>query len=63
VRILGPKDASVTFHFKIRTVQIMLLNSSNRSCLHMELFLQIMSGSSLLQKKSVFDAVLKSFSL
>lgn len=40
MRILGPKDASVAFHFKICTVQIMLLNSSNRSCLHMELFLQ-----------------------
>lgn len=40
MRILGLKDASVAFHFNICTVQIMPLNSSNRSCLHMELFLQ-----------------------
>jgi len=38
--IQSPRDASVAFHFKIGTEQIVLLNSSNRSCLHMELFLQ-----------------------
>lgn len=40
MRILSPKDASGAFHFKICTVQVMLLKSSNRSCLHMELLLQ-----------------------
>lgn len=59
MRILGPKDASVAFHFKICTVQIML-NSSNRSCLHMELCLQNRVWILPIQeKKSVFDAVLK----
>lgn len=38
MRILAPKNANVAFHFKICTVQIMV-NSSNRSCLHLELFL------------------------
>lgn len=59
-RILGPKDASVSFRFKICAVWIMLLNSSNRTHLHMEsYFSKTMSGSSLFQKRSVFDTVLK----
>lgn len=60
MRILGPKNASVAFHFKICTVQIML-NSSNRSCLHIELFLQnhVWILPIPEKKKIVFDAVLQ----
>lgn len=53
MRILGPKNASVAFHFKICTVQIML-NSSNRSCLHMELFLQNHVWILLIPEQKVF---------